>query len=290
VTTREERTIKSARRVLEILEYFDREHPSATVMDMSRALAYPQSSTSELLRSLTRLGYLHYNRYRRTYSPKARLALLGAWVDPTLFRGGAILEALDHVGELVGETVVLSTAANYVLQHLHVVQGASEHAIADHAGRDEPLLHCPEGRLILSSYRDMHIRSALHRLNAEEEDPERRVIVNEAFRELIDLRKQGYVLQTEGRTDGAGVLAILLPPRRGIERLALSVVAPREVMEARWEEILKIMLEEREHILPQQAPPPAPPRITHATISSDYEGLRMVEDGQDNHEPHSLVA
>src|ERR1700740_2583728 len=112
------RSIKSAHRVLEILEYFDQDRRHATVMDMSRTLNYPQSSTSELLRSLTRLGYLHYNRYRRTYTPKARVALLGAWVEPALFRGGSILGAVDRVAELVGETVLLSPAADYFLQHL----------------------------------------------------------------------------------------------------------------------------------------------------------------------------
>jgi DNA-binding IclR family transcriptional regulator len=290
VTTREERTIKSARRVLEILEYFDREHPSATVMDMSRALSYPQSSTSELLRSLTRLGYLHYNRYRRTYTPTARVALLGAWVDPTLFRGGAVLEALDHVAALVGETVLLSTAANYVVQHLHVVHGASEHAITDHAGREESLLHSPQGRMILSSYRDMHIRSALHRLNAEEPDPERRVRINETFAELIELRKQGFVVQPEAHEDGSGVIAILLPPRRGIERLALSVIAPREVIEARKDEILQIMLAERDHVLPQETQAAAP-RVSRTVISSDFTALASVgEPAQANHQPRSLVA
>src|SRR5271170_3404827 len=117
---RDMRTIKSARRVLEILEYFDRDHRTVTVMDMSRSLAYPQSSTSELLRCLTRLGYLHYNRVRGTYTPTARVALLGSWVEPTLFRGGTVLTALDHLAETVGETVALSTAVNYVVQHLHV--------------------------------------------------------------------------------------------------------------------------------------------------------------------------
>src|SRR5207253_1159749 len=105
MNTKDMRTIKSAHRVLEILEYFDREHRTATVMDLSRSLAYPQSSTSELLRCLTALGYLHYNRYRRTYSPTARVALLGSWVDPTLFRGGTVLTALDRVADRVGETV-----------------------------------------------------------------------------------------------------------------------------------------------------------------------------------------
>ena len=290
MTTKEERTIKSARRVLEILEYFDREHPSVTVMDMSRALNYPQSSTSELLRSLTRLGYLHYNRYRRTYSPKARLALLGAWVDPGLFRGGCVLDAIDRVAELVGETVLLSTAANYTLQHLHVVRGGSDHALAEHAGRTESLLHSPQGRLILSSYRDTHIRSALHRLNAEEPDPERRVRINEAFQELIALRRQGWVIQPEAREDGTGVVAILLPPRRGIERLAFSVAAPRDVIEARGEEILKLMLEQRDHILPHVATRP-PPTVMRATISSDFEGLApLAGPDQDNHAPESLVA
>lgn len=289
MTTREERTIKSARRVLEILEYFDRDHPSATVMDMSRALAYPQSSTSELLRSLTRLGYLHYNRYRRTYSPKARVALLGSWVDPALFRGGSVLGAVDRVAEMVGETVLLSTATNYVLQHLHVVQGTSEHAVHEHAGRDESLLHSPQGHLILSSYRDMHIRSALHRLNAEEPDPEQRVQITEMLQRLIGLRKQGWLIEPEARED-AGVVTVLLPPRRGIERLALSVLASRETVAARGEEILKIMLEERDHILPK-ATSPAAPMLTRATISSDFDTLGGASGAsQGDHAPHSLVA
>jgi IclR family transcriptional regulator, KDG regulon repressor len=244
------RTIKSAHRVLEILEYFDREHRTATVMDLSRSLGYPQSSTSELLRYLTRLGYLHYNRFRRTYSPTARVALLGSWVEPTLFRGGTVLRALDDVAESVGETVVLSTAVNYVVQHLHVVDGSEDHAVVEHAGRCESLLHSSQGRLILSSYQDGHIRSALHRLNAEEEDPARRVRITETVAELIELRRTGWLIQPEAREDGAGLVAVLLPPRKGLDRLALSVLAPREVIEARADEILRIMLEQRDGILP----------------------------------------
>lgn len=244
------RTIKSAHRVLEILEYFDRDHRTATVMDLSRSLGYPQSSTSELLRYLTRLGYLHYNRFRRTYSPTARVALLGSWVEPTLFRGGTVLRALDYVAECVGETVVLSTAVNYIVQHLHVVDGSEEHAVIEHAGRCESLLHSPQGRLILSSYQDGQIRSALHRLNAEEEDPSRRVRLAETVDELIDLRSKGWLIQPEVRDDGAGVVAVLLPPRKGLDRLALSVLAPREVIETRADAILGIMLEQRDCILP----------------------------------------
>jgi IclR family KDG regulon transcriptional repressor len=247
------RSIKSAHRVLEILEYFDLNHRTATVMDLSRSLSYPQSSTSELLRCLTRLGYLHYNRVRRTYTPTARVALLGSWVEPTLFRGGTVMTALDHLVEAVGETVALSTAVNYVVQHLHVVTGQGEDAVAEQAGHTEPLLYSPQGRLLLATYQDLQIRSALHRLNAEEPNPERRVKVNETIDEFSRIRKRGWLIDAHAKAeDGVGVVAVLLPPRKGRDRLALSVMARSEVVEQRGEEILQIMLEERDHILPCQ--------------------------------------
>ena len=252
MATKDMRTIKSARRVLEILEYFDRDHRIATVMDISRQLDYPQSSTSELLRCLARLGYLHYNRFKRTYSPTARVALLGSWVEPALFRGGSLLNALDQVAARVGETVVLSTAANYVLQHLHVVEGASETAVIEHAGHSEPLLHSPQGRLILSSYTDEQIKSAVHRLNADETDPQRVVRLKETLEELAELRRRGWVIQPDARDDGTGVIAVLMPKRKGHDRLALSVIASREVVETRGKEIARIMLAYRRTVRAEQ--------------------------------------
>ena len=50
---------KIARRVIEVLEFFDDNHREATVMDIVRRCNRPQSSTSELLSSLVELGLLH---------------------------------------------------------------------------------------------------------------------------------------------------------------------------------------------------------------------------------------
>lgn len=256
MSNKDMRTIKSAHRVLEILEYFDRKHKTATVMDLSRALSYPQSSTSELLRCLTRLGYLHYDRYERTYSPTARVALLGAWVEPTLFRGGAVLTVLDRVANAIGETVVLSTAASYTVQHLHVIDGAHDAAVAEHAGRTESLLHSPVGKLLLATYKETHIRSAVHRLNAEEEDPARRVRLVEHMEELARLHAQGWIA-TPDHGDGTGSVAVLLPPRCGAERLVLSVRAASAIIVARTEEIIQTVQEQRKGVLPVMRPKPA---------------------------------
>lgn len=240
------RTIKSAHRVLEILEYFDQDRRYATVMDMSRKLSYPQSSTSELLRCLTRLGYLHYNRFRRTYSPTARVALLGSWVKPSLFRGGPVLSTIDRVSESTGETVVLSTATNYAVQHLHVIHGNEETSVEAHVGDTLSLLHSAQGKLLLASYRNDHIRSAVHRLNAEETDPDRHVRMGEIMAELLDLRERGWFVGHH--EDGTGCVVALLPARRGMDRLVISILAQSDVIKARSQEFLSALLDHREEI------------------------------------------
>src|SRR5690606_35115741 len=80
---------RSIKRTLEVLEFFDAEHPAVSVSEISRALGYPQSSTSILLKSLMELGYLHYDKVTRTYRPTARVALLGRNVQSYLFGDGA---------------------------------------------------------------------------------------------------------------------------------------------------------------------------------------------------------
>lgn len=232
--------IKSACRVLEILEFFDQSHSSATVMDIARTLGYPQSSTSELLRCLVSLGYLRYNRYSRIYSPTVRVGLIGAWVQPNFFRDGLLLSTIDTVAQATGHTVVLSSAMNYVVQHLHVVAGSKPDSVQVNINDTESLLHSPAGRLLLSSYSAAHIRSAIHRLNAEEENPDLRVRLQETVNELAQLRSRGWTTEID-REAGHGAVVAMIPPQRGAQRIVLSVVAAVDIIEDHEEEIYGII-------------------------------------------------
>lgn len=244
--------IKSAQRVLEVLEYFNHEHTETTVMDISRSLGYPQSSTSELLRCLVSLGYLKYNRFSRGYRPTARVALIGVWVEPGLFRDGTLLEIMDRIGEGVGLTVAISAACNYAVQHIHVVLGSRVDADGDPAirrGDRVPLLHCPHGRLLLSTYRDDYIRSALHRLNAEEEDPARRVSVTETLEQLRVMKTRGWTMAT-GQPEEAGTLCVMVPRRSGGQRLVLSVSGRSDAVQAAAAQVLELVIGTRGNVVP----------------------------------------
>ena len=123
--------IKSAQRALEVLEYFQGGRSEATVMDIARSMGYPQSSTSELLGCLVALGYLTRDRSARTYRPTARVAVLGAWVQPNLFREGRLLPLMDDLAHEVSAAVVLGNRVGLNIQYIHAVSpgGADRTAI-----------------------------------------------------------------------------------------------------------------------------------------------------------------
>ena len=91
----ESKMIKSAGRALQVLEYFNSGRPSATMTDFTRDLGYPLSSASELLHCLVSLGYLDYDSVARRYRPTAKVALLGVFVQPELFRQGRLIAMME---------------------------------------------------------------------------------------------------------------------------------------------------------------------------------------------------
>ena len=100
-----QRVVKSAARTLQVLEFFDEVRASASVMEVSRALSYPQSSTSGLLKSLVTLGYLSYDPYARLYTPTHRVTLLGSWIEAPVLR--QIVQLMEDLGRQTGETIML---------------------------------------------------------------------------------------------------------------------------------------------------------------------------------------
>jgi IclR family transcriptional regulator, KDG regulon repressor len=119
-----ESEVKSARRVFEILEYFDRERRPLGLKDVPDGLGYPGSSGSALLKSLVQLGYLDYDRERRRYFPTMRIAALGGWVHDALFGDGALTGLMNQLHRATGESVILAAQSDLHAQYVHVIYWA----------------------------------------------------------------------------------------------------------------------------------------------------------------------
>lgn len=228
--------IKSAQRALEVLEYFQGGRSQATVMDIARSMGYPQSSTSELLSCLVALGYLTRDRSARTYRPTARVAVLGAWVQPNLFREGRLLPTMDELAEEAGAAVVLGNRVGLEIQYIHAVTPVGVEVRVGE-GASASLTHSAMGKAVLAAMDRNYMRKLMHRLNAESE-ADQRVPFETATHDCDETNAQGYASAEE---HGGRMIAMLLSPGGADEGLALGMLLTQDQYDARCEYFVQLL-------------------------------------------------
>jgi DNA-binding IclR family transcriptional regulator len=218
---------KIARRVVEVLEYFDDTHREATVMDIVRRYDRPQSSTSELLSSLVELGLLYKDPYSRSYSLAPRAALLGAAGQNGIVRDGRLVGLIDRLTAQTGLSVALFGRVGLKAQIVswHTGPRASAPAVQGlYGGLQEPLSDTAAGWLLLSTMGQPRRDGILRRLNAEASDERKFAMAEMAARLQACHDDDGHVRGKVGFGSQADVLAALLPGQDELHPLAVGFV------------------------------------------------------------------
>ena len=233
--------VKSACRVLQILEYFNDERPTASTSDFSREYGYPLSSASELLHCLVSLGYLDYEADCRRYRPTAKVAVLGNSVQPELFRHGHLIAMMDEVAERTGELVVMSRVFGLSVQYIHAIQATNPISLRIPYGHQTSLLHSGHGRLLISTYPKDRLDKLVRRVNSEEPNFDRHVKLDDLNKSLHILRQQGYALSLDAVVPGSGMLALLVRAPNAGSHLAIGIGGVSSIIEKNACELLDIM-------------------------------------------------
>ena len=237
-----QKTVKSAGRVLEILEYFDDIQRRSTVMEIAESLGYPQSSTSALLRSLVGLGYLDYDAQARTYVTSSRVALLGSWVNSQFVADGAIISLMKELNEITGDTVMLAVRIGLYMQYIHVIQATSPARLHMTLGTARPLAASGAGYALLSTMTDAEITRLVMRINAEAEEGQPLVKLRDLLDSIALIRQRGYAFTCNMVTRGGGIIAAPLPRLGGQPRMIVGIGGISEVMQHREEELSTALL------------------------------------------------
>jgi DNA-binding IclR family transcriptional regulator len=232
--------VKSAGRALQILEFFDEVQREVSVTEVSRALRYPQSSTSVLLHSLVSMGYLQHDRYARTYYPTRRVSLLGSWVDPALVRHGTLIETIKELSRKTKRTVSIATDHGLQAQYIYVQRpddGAAEGDAAN-IGSLRCIGRTAAGLALLSNNPDAHVERLLRRINAEREVDEAAIDIPAVLAKLSTGRRRGFFSGPGARPGDLGIACLHDGDR---QFLAISIEGPAETM-AHREEAYRAML------------------------------------------------
>jgi DNA-binding IclR family transcriptional regulator len=231
-------TVKSARRVFEVLEAFDRERRPLALKEICAQFEYPASSAAGLLKSLVTLGYLDYDRATRTYFPTMRIALLGQWVPGALFGEGAILRLMENLHRKTGETVLLATQSDLHAQYVHAVGTGEPLRAAVPAGTLRPLATSGTGWLLLSRRSDGEIESLCRRIDIE---MGRKVDRGVLKRNIAQAKRDGFVFSKHNVTRGSGIIAVLLPGGAFGRTYAIGVGGTVARLERNQDAILKAL-------------------------------------------------
>jgi DNA-binding IclR family transcriptional regulator len=215
--------VKSAQRVIEVLEYFTTDAHEATVMDVARALGYPQSSTSMLLASLEQLGYLQLSADKRKYSATLRVMLLGARMQSELFGEHNVLSAMESLRSRTQKTIMLGLRQNHHVRILVSLRSPAS-SLRFPVGTLRPVCRSAIGKVLLSLLPVAEAMSVIRYANATAPE-EHKVDVPRLLEELDQVRETGWALTLGYPVPDRASLAVAAPPLPNQPALALNLGA-----------------------------------------------------------------
>lgn len=201
--------VKSAGRVLQVLEFFEDVRRPARATEISEALGMPQSSTSILMRSLRDLGYLDYDHATRTFLPSPRVSLLGAWLDGGPIRDGRLTRMMERLTAETGKTSFVAARSGIFAQYIYTVSSTSTMRFHITIGARRLLVWSAAGFTLMTGMEDAEIRALTRRTAAE--IPGFHARSDDVVANVVRARRKGHFLSRGLVTQGAGAIALRLP-------------------------------------------------------------------------------
>jgi len=261
------RPVKSADRVLAILEFLASEPGRRGLSEIGRELAIPVSSLHAILRTMERRGWLETDETGTRFGIGVEALRVGsayARADDVLARAEPVL---DWLSEQTGETVHYGR-----IEGAHIVYLAkreSHHSLRIYSaiGRRIPAHAAALGKAILAGYRDAEIRSILG-TSLPALTRRTRTTVDALLRDVAKARRLGYATETEESDEGLGCVAVAVPDRSP-PRDAISLAVPTARLNSARVQELAVMLRRSQTMLSERLALPWP--VTEAGFLRDLE-------------------
>lgn len=230
--------VKSALRVLEVLEHFAAIERAASVSELARALNYPQSSTSMLVRTMIEQGYLAEAEERKVL-PTPRVAMLGRWLD-TRVTDARLHQLMRDLSQETGETILLGIASDCNAIYAEAIPATNPMRLHIPRGTTRPIEASGVGLMLLSAMDDAEIARRVERA-AGLRDEDQRVPLHAVMEEVEAIRRRGYSRSVDRIAPGAGIVCVLLPGTTPDTPVALGIGGLSSLLLERTEELVALL-------------------------------------------------
>jgi DNA-binding IclR family transcriptional regulator len=240
-------SVKSAERVIKILELLSRFPDGMTVKEISNALSYPQSSTFNLVQTMAHHQFLVQNASKK-YKLGPKLIQIGTRARESLDVHTEAHPYLVQLMNRVEETVFMAVLSGDEMVYVAKIDNNRSIRTSAQIGSSKPLYCTGLGKAFLS-FLPVEERERL--LAKTQWFPVTRRTITDADelrKQLLEFRRLGYAIDDEESEEGLFCLAapVFDANRRLIA--AISVAGPRERMHKRKDEIIRCLMETAAHI------------------------------------------
>jgi IclR family transcriptional regulator, acetate operon repressor len=232
-------SVKSAQRVLDILEFFASARRPVNLSSIAEALEMPKSSCLALLSTLESNGYL----YQLTigYYPTRKwldAATVIANNDPLLAR---IFSLLEQLRDDTGETVILARCAGQQIMYAEVIESRSTVRYSAEVGQFKPIHGTASGKALLATLPVPQRKELISRLDLLPLTPRTIVDAELLMADVLAGIKRGWHMTVGENEPDVTALACTAKVARGV--FIVVVAGPIHRLERKLEEAGNLLKE-----------------------------------------------
>lgn len=227
-----ESTVKSVRRVFEILELFDQERRPLPAKEVAKRLGYPLTSAHALLKSIHALGYADFDSSTWSYVPSPGFSSLLDWVRDFLLREHTILDFAKELNESTRETINVSRRSTNTVRIIHGLESKNSVGVSVRVGTTMPVLESLTGIVSVAGMSTEEFRE--FRANYAPKLVGTDSGIDEAA--ILDvhhqIRETGSAMSCDLLVKGIGAICAPIRTEASGEILVIGIVGPSERIRA----------------------------------------------------------
>jgi DNA-binding IclR family transcriptional regulator len=222
-------SVKSAERVLRLFELLT-QHPSGlTIKEISEILSFPQSSTSGLVGTLYKKGYLTQDSFKK-YKLGPKLIQLGSVAMDSLDISSQGVPYLKKLMEDVQETVFMAVLSKQDLVYVAKIDNNRSIRTTAQPGRQKPLYCTGLGKAFLAFLPEENRKDILSDIELVQITKNTIIDKQELEQQLKMFAEMGYSIDDEENEEGLFCLAAPIFGADHTIQAAISVAGPKQRM------------------------------------------------------------
>ena len=224
--------VKSAERVLDVIELLTREVHGLTFVEITAELGWPKSSSHALLQTMTRRGYLSLDEASRRYTLGLRIWEAGQaynLYDDLVRQARPVMERVVDDLDEIAQLAIRDGRYNVYLAKVDCRQPMQ---LISSVGRRLPCYATGLGKALLAELSDAELDQLYPEPTLPRFTPSTIGDVQTLKSVLAEVRQRGYATDNEEYTRGLRCIAVPVRGRSGETLAALSCSIPSARLDA----------------------------------------------------------